>query len=290
MNVTNAKKALKSYCKFKGYEKPIYTLVSKDPVRLNGEIYRKKFYIYSVKVNGQHLANGEGISKRIARRKAAMFGLQNLRLMEISNLFEMFNGFVPIHRAIDQGETGSSGKRSAIEIEELIEKFANQPQLQFSYKGESKIGRPTDAKIYINNNNQDELIIAAIAKLRSNNPSGGASNRYEDPRLIRKQEQMKLIANEINDLRQNSKRLEIEDVVTESSLNSDKIYANILYIDEPQTSQKSDSQPSPLPSSTSTSTSTSFSSRHLNGTKSIKTKTIDMKTQEKKIVGKNSDN
>ena len=100
MNVTNSENALKSYCKSKGYEKPIYRIESRQSIILENNVYRHKHYLCSVKVNGKHLANGDGFSKRIARKKAAMFGLQNLRILELTNFFNVFRDILP-QRALE---------------------------------------------------------------------------------------------------------------------------------------------------------------------------------------------
>lgn len=85
MNVANAEGTLKSYCKSKGYQKPVYKIVSRNSQLLNGEVFRFKHYVFSVTVNRLQLATGDGFSKRIARKKAAMLGLQNIRLLEFQN-------------------------------------------------------------------------------------------------------------------------------------------------------------------------------------------------------------
>jgi hypothetical protein len=76
MNITRAKATLKSYCYRNGYENPNYKIVSKS-----GRSF-KKFYTIRVDVNGLAVAKGEGISKRIARKKAALSGLNGLRTLK----------------------------------------------------------------------------------------------------------------------------------------------------------------------------------------------------------------
>lgn len=95
MNATNAESALKSYCKIKGFEKPVYQIVSKNSKMIDGKVFRYKYYVTSVTVNGIHLANGDGYSKRIAHMKAAMYGLQQLKLLELHQLFVGYKQFNP---------------------------------------------------------------------------------------------------------------------------------------------------------------------------------------------------
>jgi hypothetical protein len=76
MNITRAKTTLKSYCYRNGYENPKYKIISKS-----GRGFRK-FYTIRVDVNGSAVAKGEGISKRIARKKAALSGLNGLRILK----------------------------------------------------------------------------------------------------------------------------------------------------------------------------------------------------------------
>lgn len=207
MNVTNSEEALKSYCKSKGYEKPIYEIISRASTRLDDNTYRHKHYICSVTVNGKHLANGDGFSKRIARKKAAMYGLQNLRILEMSNFFNVFRDILP-QRAIGYGQRESTNVQfsPSVEIEEMlsIENVYNEilspavqnncpksPDKQLSNIEETTKKSTTDGndvdnvvvvgenqhpptKINETNSNSrrdsdpsQDLILAAIAKLRS---------------------------------------------------------------------------------------------------------------------------
>jgi len=100
MNVTNSERTLKAYCKERGYEKPKYRISCRNSIWIDGRVYRYKHYKATVSVNGYQLAEEEGFSKRIARKKAAMKGLQQLRMHELQNFHQDIqrafpNGLIP---------------------------------------------------------------------------------------------------------------------------------------------------------------------------------------------------
>lgn len=179
MNITNSEQALKNYCKTKGYEKPIYTISSCHPIQLKNANYRDKYYVCSVKVNGQHLANGDGISKRIARKKAAMFGFQNLRLFEMSSMFVAFKNQIPL-LSIGYKHQSSSNEnfKSSLENKEILAienclQSTKQLEPELIQRKEDKIiFQPNKSPKMIikdrsNSDTSEDLILAAIAKLRS---------------------------------------------------------------------------------------------------------------------------
>lgn len=156
MNVNNAERALKSYCHAKGYEKPIYVIVSKNSRRVDGNVYRCKFYVCSVTVSSVLLAFADGYSKRIARKKAAMFGLQKIRLMELHQLFTSYAKFKPTQQMI------TSNEQQQLRIEELIATDCTMTPID-------RARRTQDPS--------EELIFQAIEKLRSFKDSDSEDDR-----------------------------------------------------------------------------------------------------------------
>lgn len=177
MNITNSEQALKNYCKTKGYEKPIYTITSRQPIQSKNANYKDKYYVCSVKVNGQHLAEGDGISKRIARKKAAMFGFQNLRLFEMSSMFVAFKNQMPL-RSIGYEHSESSSRKnfkSSFESGKILNiENGLQSTKQLALESGLILNKEDEIifpkKIIKDRSNSDtseELILAAISKLRS---------------------------------------------------------------------------------------------------------------------------
>ncbi|KAJ6218418.1 hypothetical protein RDWZM_009575 [Blomia tropicalis] len=160
MNVTNSERVLKNYCKSKGYESPVYRIISRNSTLLDNNIYRFKHYVCTVSVNGHNLAQGDGFSKRIARKKCAMFGLQQLRVYEMQSFWQTYRNqtFVQSDGTIQNKLMLTA---SAVEIEELLptEIDRNQRLLQLQHQSMSTTS----------DQESNQLINAAIAKLKSYN-------------------------------------------------------------------------------------------------------------------------
>ena len=189
MNVTNSEEVLKNYCKAKGYEKPVYRIISRKSTLLDGHVYRFKHYVCVVSVNGFQLADGDGFSKRIARKKAAMKGLQQLRVYELQNFWQVYQTILPqgllkdsaaadhVMTVSDHGQCLVGEKKlmitaSAVTIVELIPtEGVMTPQSVFSGQirltaGEVK--RMTQVRERSHSTDSSNLLIsAAIEKLKN---------------------------------------------------------------------------------------------------------------------------
>ncbi|KAH9399873.1 hypothetical protein TYRP_017441 [Tyrophagus putrescentiae] len=195
MNVTNAEQVLKNYCKAKGYEKPRYRITSRASTMLDGKVFRFKHYVCRVTVSGFSLAEGEGFSKRIARKKAAMDGLAQLRVLELQDFWAVYQTILPAsgdqQRKTQQLMVTTSTITSGVEIEELLptggmvtpysvaapqRKPNNRKQSQSTQQQlESADEDPADVKLRsrsgrertLSADSSNELISAAIEKLKS---------------------------------------------------------------------------------------------------------------------------
>lgn len=191
MNVTNSEKVLKNYCKAKGYEKPVYRITSRNSRMLDGKVYRFKHYVCVVSVNGFILADGDGFSKRIARKKSAMYSLQQLRVLELQNFWEVYQTILP--QGLLKSGTSSSAlpnqliqtrklmipAASAVEIEELISsKGLVTPQSVFCEEVELR-GR-SGRERSLSSDSSNLLISAAIVKLKSYSDDDESSWKKKD--------------------------------------------------------------------------------------------------------------
>lgn len=181
MNVTNSEKVLKNYCKAKGYEKPVYRITSRDSRMIDGIVYRFKHYVCVVSVNGFILADGDGFSKRIARKKAAMYSLQQLRVLELHNFWEVYQTILP-QGLLKNGNSESAltnqliqNKKlmipaSTVEVEELIcSRGVVTPQSVFREEevGKVELRQRAGRERSLSSDSSNLLISAAIEKLKS---------------------------------------------------------------------------------------------------------------------------
>lgn len=112
-NLTTSERTLQRYCKAKGYDNPIYKVVSRSSARI-GNVIREKYYTVSVSVNAIQLAVGDGMSKRIARMKCATWGMQKLRILELHQLMTGYQRAIPEMASI-RGFTQLAISASAID-------------------------------------------------------------------------------------------------------------------------------------------------------------------------------
>lgn len=165
-NVTKSIDTLERYCKNKGYEKPSYRIVSRNAKQLPDGVRLDKYYTSSVTVNGIHLAKGEGISKRIAYQKAAVFGLQQLRLFELHSFWTFYRNRSLEAKQIEAGPSNTQGNKKITkknlemigspDIEELIPPTATLPTE--AHHGPSR-----------SNSDVSLMLSYAIGRLRDNN-------------------------------------------------------------------------------------------------------------------------